>query len=44
MTYAAIQKAMRHTDPRTTQRYIDRDQLDIVHVLRRRSSRGSSSG
>ena len=33
---AAVQKAMRHTDPRTTEGYIDREQLDIVHVLRPR--------
>ena len=31
---AAVQKAMRHADPRTTQGYIDRDVIDIVHVLR----------
>ena len=36
---AAVQKAMRHSDPRTTAGYIDREQLDIVHVLRR--GRGS---
>ena len=32
---AAVQTAMRHADPRTTAGYIDREQLDIVRVLRR---------
>jgi integrase len=36
---AAVQKAMRHSDPRTTQGYIDRDVIDLVGVLRRRPGR-----
>ncbi len=30
----SVAKAMRHADVRTTRGYLDRDQLDIVHVLR----------
>jgi hypothetical protein len=36
---AAVEKAMRHADPRTTQGYIDRDVIDVVEVLRPRRGR-----
>ena len=35
---AAVQKAMRHASPKTTAGYLDREQLDIVKVLRRRDA------